>query len=215
MKTLLLASNGSYAIEKGMKLLFPDVSRIKLAYITTAVKGAKNPDYFKQFLNLLKHEGYNFEEIDIEGKKAEKLEKILEKKDAIFIEGGNTFYLLKAVRESGFEKVVKKLIERGVAYVGVSAGSYIACPTIEMSTWKKPGEEKNNFGVTDFTAMNLVPFLVKAHYAPEKKEFLQEKIAKTQYPVKILTDEQAILVKGDMVKLVGEGMEIKISNFKK
>lgn len=210
MKTLLLASNGSYAIEKGMKLLFPDVSRIKLVWITTAGKGAKNQDYLNKHRELLKKEGYNFTEIDIDGKNEDELEKLLRDKNAVYVEGGNTFYLLKAVRESGFDKVIKKLIERDVAYIGASTGSYIACPTIEMSTWKKPGEEKNDFGVTDLTAMNLVPFLLKAHYEPEMKEFLKEKIAKTQYPVKILTDDQAILVKGYKIELLSEGEEIKI-----
>jgi dipeptidase E len=210
MKTLLLASNGKYVIEKGLKLLFPDVTKIKLAYITTAIKGARNPDYFQQFPELLKHEGYDFEEIDIEGKNADELEQILMGKDAVFVEGGNTFYLLKAVRASGFDSVIKKLINRGVAYVGVSAGSYIACPTIEVAAWKKPGKEKDNFGVTDLTAMNLVPFLLKAHYTPEKKAFLQEKIAQTKYPVKIISDNQAILVKGDMIELVGEKEDILI-----
>lgn len=210
MKTLLLASSGSYAIEKGMKLLFPDVSRIKLAWITTAGKGAKSRDYLERHRELLEKEGYDFEEIDIEGKNADELEKLLQDKDAVYVEGGNTFYLLRAVRESGFDRVIKKLIERGVAYVGASAGSYITCPTIEMSTWKKPGEEKDNFGVTDLTAMNLVPFLLKAHYAPEMKEFLKEKIAKAKYPVKILSDDQAILVKDDEIELVGKGEEIKI-----
>ena len=167
MKTLLLASIGEYAIEKGMKLLFPDVSQIKLAYITTAAKGAVNPDFLKHPTELLKKEGYDFEEIDIEGKNADELEKLLQNKDAVYVEGGNTFYLLRAVRESGFDKVIKKLIERGVPYIGVSAGSYITCPTIETSTWKKPGEEKNRFGVTDLTAMSLVPFLLKVHYEPE------------------------------------------------
>jgi dipeptidase E len=210
MKTLLLASNGSYAIQKGMKLLFPDISKMKLAYITTAVKGSKNPDYFKQFAELLKYEGYNFEEIDIEGKNADELEQILKDKDAVFVEGGNSFYLLRAIRASGFDRVIKKLIERGVPYIGVSAGSYITCPTIEVAAWKKPGKEKDNFGVTDLTAMNLVPFLLKAHYAPEKKAFLQEKIAQTKYPVRILTDEQAILAKDDMIELVGEGLSCEI-----
>jgi len=68
MKTLLLASNGRYVIEKGMKLLFPDVSRIKLAWITTAGKGAVNQDHLERHRALLEKEGYHFEEIDIEGK---------------------------------------------------------------------------------------------------------------------------------------------------
>lgn len=204
-KTLLLASNGTFVIERGLKLIFSDISRIKLAYITTAIKGSRDPDYFKQFTELLIKNNYAFDEIDIEGKNADELEKLLRGKNAIFVEGGNTFYLLRAVRASGFEKIVKKLIERGVAYVGVSAGSYIACPTIEMSTWKKTGEEKNNFGVTDLSAMNLVPFLLKAHYTPEKKEFLQAKIAESQYPVKVIADNQAIIIRDDKIELVGEG----------
>jgi dipeptidase E len=124
----------------------------------------------------------------------------------IFVEGGNTFYLLGAIRASGFDRVLKKLIERGVVYVGSSAGSNVACPTIEVSTWKKPGEEKENFGVTNLSAMNLVPFLLKVHYTPEMKGFLEQKIANAKYPVKLLSDGQAILVKGDEIELVGEDL---------
>jgi dipeptidase E len=175
MKELLLSLNGALVIEQGLKFLFGDVSKIKLAYITTAGKGNRNKEYLKIHKKLLEKEGYDYEELDIEGKNENELMKLLKDKNAVYVEGGNTFYLLKAVRGSGFDKVIKKLIEKGVAYIGASAGSYIACPTIEVSTWKKPGEEKPRFGVTDLTALNLVPFLVKAHYEPEQKELLKEK----------------------------------------
>jgi dipeptidase E len=209
MKKLLLSSNGIFAIEKGFKLLFDDISKIKLAYITTAGKGSRDKAYLEIYKELLKKEGYDYEELDIEGKNENELMELLKGKNAIYVEGGNTFYLLKAVRESGFEKVIKKLIEIGVVYIGSSAGSYIACPTIEMSTWKKPGEEKPRFGVTDLTAMNLVPFLVKAHYEPEQKELIKEKVLRAKYETRILKDGQAILVEGDNYKLVGDGEEIK------
>ena len=126
------------------------------------------------------------------------------------MEGGSTFYLLKAVHGSGFDKVIKELIKKGVVYVGSSAGSYIACPTIEVSTWEKPGEEKDRFGVTDLTAMNLIPFLIVAHYDPDLKEALRKKISQTKYETKILKDGQAILVEDNNYKLVGEGEEIKL-----
>ena len=196
MKKLLLSSNGGFVIEKGMKLLFDDVSKIKLAYITTAGKGNVNKEYLKIHKEMLKKEGYNFEELDIEGKNENELRELLKDKNAVHVEGGNTFYLLKAVRESGFDKVIKELIEKGVVYIGSSAGSYITCPTIEVSTWKKPGEEKDRFGVTDLTAMNLVPFLIKAHYEPDQEELLK--------------DGQAILVEDDNYKLVGDGKEITL-----
>ena len=210
MKKLLLSSNGGFVIEKGMKLLFDDVSKIKLAYITTAGKGNVNKEYLKIHKEMLKKEGYNFEELDIEGKNENELRELLKDKNAVHVEGGNTFYLLKAVRESGFDKVIKELIEKGVVYIGSSAGSYITCPTIEVSTWKKPGEEKDRFGVTDLTAMNLVPFLIKAHYEPDQEELLKEKISQTKYETKILKDGQAILVEDDNYKLVGDGKEITL-----
>jgi dipeptidase E len=210
MKKLLLSSNGSFVIEKGLKLLFEDISKIKLAYITTAGNGSNDKTYLEVHKGLLKKEGYNFEELDIDGKNESELRELLKDKDAVYVDGGNTFYLLKAVCESGFDKVIKELIEKGVVYIGSSAGSYITCPTIEMSTWKKPGEEKERFGVVDLTGMNLVPFLVKAHYVPEQKELLKEKIYQSQYETKILKDGQAILVEGDDYKLVGDGEEIKL-----
>lgn len=160
MKKLLLASNGSFAIE-GMKLLFDDLGQIKLAYITTASKGVDNLDYLKRHKEKMENLGINFEEIDIEGKNESDLKEILKYKNAVYVEGGNAYYLLKSVRESGFEKVIKELIEKGVAYIGSSAGAYLACPTIEMATWKP--KQKNRFGVTDLIALNLVPFLVTAH----------------------------------------------------
>ncbi len=95
-----------------------------------------------------------------------------------------------------------------MVYIGSSAGSYIACPTIEMATWKP--KQKDRFGVADFAALNLVPFLVVAHYEPELRDVLKEKISQSKYKTKVLKDGQAILVKGDSRKLVGEGKEIKL-----
>jgi len=112
------------------------------------------------------------------------------------------------VRESGFDKVAKDLISKGMIYIGVSAGSYIACPTIEVAGWSH--ENDNIVGLTNLKAMNLVPFLIKAHYSPEYKEVVIEGIKNSKYPVRILTDDQAILVKNGKAKLVGKGKEIRL-----
>ncbi len=205
---LLLSSNGGFVIERGLKLLFDDISKIKLAYITTAGKGNVNKEYLEIHKRLLEKEGYDFEELDIEGKNENELRKLLENKNAIYVEGGNTFYLLKAVRESGFDKVIKELIKKGVPYIGSSAGSYIVCPTIEMATWKP--KQKDRFGMTDFTALNLVPFLLTAHYTSEMENILKDKISKTKYQTRILQDGQAVLVEYGNYKLVGNGEEIKL-----
>ena len=111
------------------------------------------------------------------------------------------------MKESGFDKVVREVVEKGVIYIGVSAGSYIAGPSIEQSNWK---HEHEVYGLTDLSGMNIVPFMLFVHYEPEYKKLLQERIPETDYEFKILTDDQAILVKGEDYKLVGKDPEIKI-----
>ena len=114
MKKLLLSSNGTFAIEKGIKLFFEDVSKIKLAYIMTAGKASRDKTYLGKHKQELKGLGCKFEVLDIEGKSEAELRKLLADKDAVYVEGGNTFYPLKAVRESRFDTVMKELIAKGV-----------------------------------------------------------------------------------------------------
>ncbi len=125
--------------------------------------------------------------------------------------GGNTFYLLKHVRRSGFDKVVKNLIKQGKIYLGVSAGSYIACPTIEAATWKH--QDRNRVGMTDFEALNLVPFLISAHYTEKYRLIIEEAVKKTKYSVVALNDEQAVLCVDDDYKIVGNGEKLTYNNF--
>ncbi|MEK7143596.1 MAG: Type 1 glutamine amidotransferase-like domain-containing protein [Patescibacteria group bacterium] len=209
MRTIVLASSGKYLTEGDWSFLPKPVEQMKIGYIITASKGVKDLSYLerrKQRMNELK---YDFEEMDIERKSEQELRGVLKGKEMVYVEGGNTFYLLKAVRESGFDKAIKELVDDGMVYLGSSAGAYITCPTIEMATWKHQ-DKYDHCGVTDFTAMNLVPFLVTAHYASEYAELLKEKIRQSQYPVRILTDDQAILVQNGSTKLVGKGDEIKL-----
>ena len=190
-----------------LKILPKPPKELKLTHITTASIDEKNKDYFHKETQIMKELGFQVTEADISGMTEGKVRKLLKDTNIIYVQGGNTYYLLKSIKESGFDKVVKELLEKGVIYIGVSAGSYVAGPTIEQADWI---HEHNRFGLTDLTAMNLVPFLLMVHYVPEYKSILKEKIQKSKYEFKILTDDQAILVKGDNYKLVGKGPEINI-----
>ena len=55
---------------------------------------------------------YNFESYDIEGKTSKELKAKVKNFDIIFISGGNNFYLLKIIRESGFDTVLKKWLRQ-------------------------------------------------------------------------------------------------------
>lgn len=205
---ILLTSAGMDVKEEILKILPKPANKTRVAHIITASKVEKNLSYLEKESRMMREVGMDVEEIDIEGKTENELRALLENKDVVYVQGGNTFYLLKHVRASGFDKVVKELLENGVFYVGVSAGSYIACPTIEVATWKH--QDRNTVGLTDFRALHLVPFLLWVHYKPTYKDILKEAIAKTKYPVRILTDDQAVLIQNGEMQLVGRGGEARL-----
>lgn len=78
--------------------------------------------------------------------------------EAIVVGGGNTFHLLKNMQEQGLIGAIRERVLQGTPYVGWSAGSNVACPTI-CTTNDMPIVEPESFG-----AFNLVPFQINPHY---------------------------------------------------
>lgn len=152
-----------------------------------------------------------YERFGFGGKNKEDLYSVLSNKDIILVNGGNTFYLLKYVKESGFDDVIRQLFNQGKIYIGISAGSYIVCPTIEQAHWRH--QDRNDWNVTDLTGLNLVPFLISAHFNESVRSEVEEGAKLTKYPVVALSDTQAILVKENEVKIVGEGEQETYNNF--
>ncbi|MEI6040298.1 MAG: Type 1 glutamine amidotransferase-like domain-containing protein [Candidatus Berkelbacteria bacterium] len=206
MQTILLTSAGMRVKEEILKLLPRPANQINLAYITTAIKPEANKAYAENDRKLLEEAGFNIEDVDIEGQDEKSLFKLLRNFNIIYVQGGNTFYLLKAVHDSGFDKVAKELIDQGVIYIGVSAGSMICGPLIETADWKKP--DKNKINLQDLTGMNLVPFNLFVHYEDKWKDTVKEKSKQSLFSIKVLTDDQAILVRGDKTELVGQEPQI-------
>ncbi|MDO8621571.1 MAG: Type 1 glutamine amidotransferase-like domain-containing protein [Candidatus Levybacteria bacterium] len=214
---LLLTSNG---IKPGFKndflSLLPNkpLNQISVSYIITAAFGENGA---KSWVNIAKEDVRklgisNIEDLDIRGKTENELYSILSEKDVVLVNGGNTFYLLKYARESGFDQVVKQLINKGKIYIGVSAGSYLACPTIEQAHWKH--QDRKDFGVKDLKGLNLVPFLITAHFNDNFREMVKEEIKVTRYPIVCLYDSQAVLVNDYLTKVVGEGKREFFNGFK-
>ncbi len=80
------------------------------------------------------------------------------KAEALFIGGGNTFRLLKALYENGLLELVRGRAEGSMPYIGSSAGSVAACPTIKTT---------NDMPIVEppsLAALGLVPFQINAHY---------------------------------------------------
>lgn len=194
--------------EAFLRLLDKKPEEIRVCFIPTASFN-HHPDeeapYVKEDKRRLRELGFKtITDVDLRKENEESLKEKLEDFDVIFITGGNTFYLLKYVRESGFDKVIKSFLDRGGIYVGVSAGTLIACKDISISGWSKEWDE-NTVGLKDLMGLGLVNFIISPHYTPEHEPIINENKHKVSYPIFALTDSQAILVEDRNTKFIGPG----------
>lgn len=82
----------------------------------------------------------------------------IENADAIVVGGGNTWQLVKMLQEKGLMKVIRKKVKKGTPYIGWSAGSNIACPTLKTT---------NDMPIVEpvkFKTLKLIPFQINPHY---------------------------------------------------
>ncbi|MDR1743978.1 MAG: dipeptidase PepE [Dysgonamonadaceae bacterium] len=82
----------------------------------------------------------------------------VENADAIVVGGGNTWQLVKKLQEKKLMKVIRKKVKQGAPYIGWSAGSNIACPTLRTTNDMPIVEPKK------FKTLRLVPFQINPHY---------------------------------------------------
>lgn len=78
--------------------------------------------------------------------------------EAIVVGGGNTFSLLKTMQDNAIVEPIRERVTAGVPYIGWSAGSNMACPTL-CTTNDMPIVEPQSFN-----AIGLIPFQINPHY---------------------------------------------------
>lgn len=206
MKLLLTSSGlskraGAQALQE---LVGKSPSETKIGLIPIAANAEEgSKDWFiNQFLNLWRF-GYN--NIDIVDPTAADVDwkARLAEVDVIFVSGGNTYHLLNQVRLTGFDTWLNENKDSKV-YVGVSAGTIVMAPTIDVSAME-PNPDANLPGITDLTGMGWINFEIEPHCDMARFDIVEQYAAGKDHPVYAIDDQSAIKVTDDSVEVVSEG----------
>ncbi|MEM9412183.1 MAG: dipeptidase PepE [Planctomycetota bacterium] len=137
----------------------------------------------------------------------------VEAAEGVFIGGGNSFRLLKALYEKQLVDVLRQRVVDGMPYMGSSAGTNMSCPTIRTT---------NDMPIVEppsFEALDLVPFQINPHYldadpaSTHKGETREQRLAEfheeNEIPVVALREGSWLEVVGDACYLRGKtGMKL-------
>jgi dipeptidase E len=128
--------------------------------------------------------------------------------EAVFAGGGNTFRLLKTLQDSGLLAILRERALAGIPYIGSSAGTNIAAPTIRTT---------NDMPIVQpasFEALGLVPFQINPHYldpdpgsthmGETREQRIQQFLEDNETPVVGLREGAWIRVEGDRANLGGD-----------
>lgn len=86
--------------------------------------------YVAEGRKALENQGLFGDDLEISTATQEEITKKLRNNDAIYVSGGNTFFLLQELRRTGADKLIVEQINAGKLYVVESAGAIILSKNI-------------------------------------------------------------------------------------
>ena len=134
--------------------------------------------------------------------------------DGVFVGGGNSFRLLKTLYELQLMPAIRQAVQGGsLAYMGSSAGTNMACPTIRTT---------NDMPIVQppsLDSLGLIPFQINPHYldadpnSTHKGETREQRLAEfheeNSLPVAGLREGSWLNISGDSCRLCGDtGMKL-------
>lgn len=153
----LLLGSGGYRTPERVALLATEMRQFfgavpRLLFVPYAL--ADHDGYVAKLIERGLHGGY---ELDGIHRHADPIQAV-EKAEAIYVGGGNSFRLLHTLYEKDLLEVIRDRVHGGMPFLGISAGCNMACPTMKTT---------NDMPIVQppsFTALGLVPFQINPHY---------------------------------------------------
>ena len=171
----------------------------KAIFIPTAGDPYSNKDFVEADKIALKKYGLDVAEMDVKNKNEEEIREVFDGADVVLVAGGDTFYLMEKLKESGADKIIKEFVARGGIYIGSSAGSIICCPTIEGAEDlddPKLAPKLDNFDGLGIFRDVIIPHMHKEKYLERVKK-TTARLESKEYKVYHLTDDDVLFFDGD------------------
>jgi len=217
-KHLLLISNSTNAGEaylgwprNDIKNFLASTDVIRVLFIPYAGVGLspdgnieKSYDIYEERVNsVYKELGYEIYSIH---KEQDPLKAVMNA-EAIAVGGGNTFHLVYMLQKLNLIEPIKDRVNKGLHYMGWSAGSNLACPTLR-TTNDMPIIEPESFN-----CFNLIPFQINPHYLdanPEghggetRQQRIEEFLVVNKKMLVVgLREATLLLIEGNDIQLIG------------
>jgi dipeptidase E len=120
--------------------------------------------------------------------------------DLLFIGGGNTFRLLKAVTEHGWLAPIRAFVDQGRDLYGGSAGAILACDDIAVAEVY----DTNDVGLHDLSALGLLPGVaLLPHYERDAQERMQRWCRNRHRTMLALPEACGLALESDQLEVLG------------
>lgn len=183
--------------------LDPDLKGRTVTFIPTASMKDATGVFNRMAKWRLRAIGLNVKEIDVAVASYRDIKDAIASSDMIYVTGGNTFYLMQALRYSSADKLIEQAVQGGGIYIGESAGAVVTGPDIEYI--KLMDSERTAPYLNGYAGMGLVDFNIVPHIgSPALGESAADIMrhddgTRTLVPIR---DDQAVLVNGPRVEIV-------------
>jgi dipeptidase E len=130
----------------------------------------------------------------------------VEEAEVIFMGGGNTFRLLKALHDNDLLGPIRRKVATGTPYIGSSAGSIVACPTLKTTKDMPVVQPKS------FEALGLVQFQISPHYLDPDPASTHMGETQEERIVQFLEENEEAVVglrEGSILRVEGDDVTLK------
>ena len=201
--TLFLSGGGSKEDSYLLDKEFSKILKRKLLYIPIAIDIKKHPysECFKWIKDIFKQ--FNFTNIEMWTDLRNKTINDLKEFGAIYIGGGNTFKLLKEIKDSKFDKLFIEFHKKGGHIYGGSAGAIILGKSVITAS----KNDKNEVNLKDLNGLNLcLDYSIWCHYNPkDDKEILALQKRERLGKIASLSEDAGLIIENKEIKAIGSG----------